>query len=342
MRPFPHRKAGHCGSGAFRDLLEFHALSWSGEPMSEAMAFGLGGGLGLFFYELPEMDPPIYLVGRSGALERGICEHLGISLDLRRTDDPDTAWQWLRDELHADRPTLVNADIRELDYLRVRLSNTMHDIVVTGYDADEGVALIADNDRDEIQRCSLESLARARASHGFPGPSRHATWVMRFPDALPDPRVAVEAAVRQSVANMTSGAETLEGLDAGGGLPHVEQLATSYQEWPGRYGDRLNAALGGLWVFIVKAGTGGAMFRSLQAGFLRESAELLGDARLGRAADVYEELAGEWVALAAAVAGGRENAPPAHAAGLEHMAAIASLERSGTEAMAQCVGAAAA
>ena len=66
-------------------------------------------------------------------------------------------------------------------------------------------------------------------------------------------------------------------LEPGGGLPHVDQLASKLPvSGRERYGDRLlGAALGGLWVFIVKAGTGGAMFRSLQAGFLRESADLL-------------------------------------------------------------------
>jgi hypothetical protein len=334
--------AGHCGSGAFRDLLEFHGLSWTGEPLSESMAFGLGGGLGCFYYELPEMTPPLYLVGRGAGLERGVCEHLDIELDLRKTDDPDEAWGWLRDELDAGRPTMVNADIKELDYLRVKLSNTMHDIVVTGYDEDEGVALIADNDREEIQRCSLESLRRARASQGFPGPNHHATWVMRFPESLPEPRVAIEGALAQAVTNMTEAAESLAGLDPVCALDHVARLAESYPAWPERYGDRLDAALGGLRVFIVKAGTGGAMFRSLQAGFLRESAALLdGDPRVAHAADVYEELAGEWVALAGAAADARDgDAHAAHAAGLPHMEAIATLERDGAEAMAACLTAA--
>jgi hypothetical protein len=339
MRPFPHRKAGHCGSGAFRDLLEFHGLSWTGEPLSEAMAFGLGGGLGCFYYELPDMRPPLYLVGRGGGLERGVCEHLEIDLDLRKTDDPDEAWRWLRDELDAGRPTMINADIIELDYLRVKLSNTMHDIVVTGYDEDDGVALVADNDREEIQRCSLDSLRRARASQGFPGPNHHATWIMRFPAALPEPRVAIERAIAQSVSNMTEAAEGLAGLDPACGLDHVANLADSYRRWPDVFGEKLGAALGGLWVFIVKAGTGGAMFRGLQAGFLRESVALLdGDPRVARAAEVYEDLAAEWVALAEAAARAREGDPhEAHAAGLPHMDAIARLEREGGEAMAACL-----
>jgi hypothetical protein len=332
---FPHRKAGHCGSGAFRDLLEFHGLSWGGEPLSEGMVFGLGGGLGCFSYELPEMEPPLYLVGRTGGLEKGVCEHLGIDLDLRRTDDGDEAWRWLRDELDAGRPTMVNADIQELDYLRVKLSNTMHDIVVTGYDEAEGIALIADNDREEIQRCGLDSLARARGSQGFPGPSRHATWVMRFPGELPEPRVAVERALRQAVANMREAGEALAGIGGGSGLDGVASFAASYPAWPERFGDKLESAMRGLWVFIVKAGTGGAMFRSLQAEFLRESAGMLGDPAVAAAADEYEKLASEWLALAAAM---RESD---HTAGLAHVEAIARLEPAGVAAMERCLAAAA-
>jgi hypothetical protein len=321
---FPHRKAGHCGSGAFRDLLEFHGLSWSGEPLSEAMVFGLSGGLGCFYYELAQMEPPLYLVGRTGALERGVCQHLDIDLDLRRTDDGDEAWRWLRDELDAGRPTMVNADIQELDYLRVKLSNTMHDIVVTGYDEAEGVALIADNDREEIQRCTLDSLARARGSQGFPGPSRHATWVMRFPGELPDLRVAVDRALRAAVANMREGGDALAAVGSGSGLDNVERFAAAYPNWPETFGKRLPSALRGLWVFIVKAGTGGAMFRSLQAGFLRE-------AGVAGAADVYDELTGEWLALAAAARA------EDHAAGVPHAEAIARLERAGVGAMEEAL-----
>jgi hypothetical protein len=287
------------------------------------------------------MDPPLYLVGRGGGLERGVCEHLEIDLDLRKTDDPDEAWTWLRDELDAGHPTMVNADIRELDYLRVKLSNTMHDIVVTGYDAGEGVALIADNDREEIQRCSIESLQRARGSQGFPGPSHHATWVMRFPDALPEPRVAVERAMAQAVSNMTKSGEALAGMQPACGLDHVAELAASYPGWPELFGERLAAAMGGLWVFIVKAGTGGAMFRSLQTGFLREAAKLLDDERVADAATVYEQLTDEWVALAGAAAGARDGDPAAaHSDGLQHVEAIARLEREGAEAMARCLSAA--
>ena len=328
---FPHRRAGHCGSGALRDLLEFHRLSYDAAPPDEALAFGLGAGLGFFFFELPQISPPIYLVGRTAGLERDFCTNAGVGLDLRRTDDPTEGWEWLRTELDRGRPTMVNADIRELPYLRVRMHNTMHDIVVTGYDADGGVAWVADNDRDEIQVCPLDALARARNSTAFPAPNRHATWVMEFPAELPPAERSLRAAVAGAVANMRIGGLALDGGSQQPGLDGVAALEASYPHWPERFGERLPEALRGLGVFIVKAGTGGAMFRSLHAGFLHDAARVLDDERLARAATVYGELADAWVRLATATRG--EDAHAAHAAGAEHVAAVARLEREGVAAM---------
>jgi hypothetical protein len=322
--PLPHRRAGHCGSGALRDLLEFHELSWTADPLSEGMVFGLGAGLGFAYIELPEMDPPIYLVGRTAGLERDICEHLDIALDLRQTDDPAEGWAVLREALDAGRPTMVWADIQHLEYLRVKLQMTMHDIVVTGYDESEGVAFIADNDRDEIQRCSLPALARARNSQAFPGPNRHATWLMDFPAALPDSTRAVRGALAGAIENMRGGGAGLKTGAEGMGLAGVELFAETYPEWPRRFGEKLDAAMHGLRVFIVKAGTGGALFRGLHARFARDAGSLLDDSPLHDVAAVYDDLAAEWVALADA---------DGHAAGLPHVERIASLEAAGVEAM---------
>ncbi len=320
----PHRRAGHCGSGALRDLLEFHGLSWTDEPLSEGMVFGLGAGLGFAYIELFDRDPPIYLVGRTGGLERDICEHLGIGLDLRQTDDPDEGWEVLRRALDEGRPTMVWADIQHLEYLRVKLQMTMHDIVITGYDESEGVAFVADNDRDEIQRCSLQALARARNSHAFPGPNRHATWLMEFPQRLPEPREAVSDALKGAIANMRGGGAGLNASADGMGLAGVAAFAAAYPEWPARFGERLEAALRGLRIFIVKAGTGGALFRGLHARFAHDAGALLGDPALTEVGAVYDELAAEWVALAEVAD---------HAGGLAHMERIASLERDGVSAM---------
>ena len=330
---YPHRRAGHCGSGSLRDLLEFHRLSYGEQPLSEGMAFGLGAGLGFAYVELPEMDPPLYMVGRTAGLERDCCEHLRIAVDRRTTDDAAEGWAWVRERLDASLPVMVNADIAHLEYLRVRLQMTMHVIVLTGYDEQEGVAFVADNDRDEIQRCSLEALARARNSNGFPMPNRHSTWLMDFPATLPDLEPTVARAAARAVASMRGEVSASLGADPSTlGLAGVNGFAAGYPGWPERFGDRLPRALDGLRVFVVKAGTGGAMFRSLHATFLRDSARLLGDASLAAAAARYDTLSREWIALAGAVSGDGDP-QQRHAAGAAHVQRIAALEAAGVEAM---------
>ena len=325
---FPHRRAGHCGSGALRDLLEFRGLDYGRGPLSEGTVFGLAGGLGFLFLELPAMTPPFYLVGRTASLERDVSGHLNIGLEVREGDDPEEGWRWVREEVDAGRPPMVWADIAELEYLRVRMSNTRHDIVVVGYDEAEQVAYIADNDRDELQRCSLASLAAARSSQGFPGPNRHTTFLYDWPAVLREPEQALSLALGRAVENMFDGGDALASLPGAAGLAGVDRFAGAYPEWPDTLGAETATALKTLGVFIVKAGTGGAMFRSLHAEFLLDMGELLGDAALREAAVIYETLAATWVALADSARDGD------HTRGLPHVVRIHELEHAGAAAMA--------
>ncbi len=317
VETFPHRLAGHCGSGALRDLLEHRGLDFGDGPLSEGAVFGLAGGLGCFYIELGEL---MYLVGRTGELEHDIAPHLGATLEVRETDDPDEGWAWVRDEIDAGRPPMVWADIARLEYLRVRMTNTRHDIVVVGYDEAEGIAIIADNDRDELQRCSLESLAAARASDGFPGPNRHRIFLYDWPAALPDAGLAAQRGLARAIANMRAQPPSVGDIPGPAGLAAVDAFAAGYPHWPERFAD-LDATLKTLSALIVKAGTGGAMFRSLHATFLHEFG-------FAAAAAIYDELSAAWIELAARARAGE------HHAGLELVARIAELEHAGVEAMA--------
>jgi hypothetical protein len=209
----------------------------------------------------------------------------------------------------------------------VKLSNTRHDILVVGYDSDEGVALIADNDREELQRCALSSLAAARNSDGFPGPNRHTTFFYSWPDALPAADVAVERALERAVLNMRGDPAAVGSMPGPAGLEAIDALAAGYPEWPSTFGERLDEALKALSVFIVKAGTGGAMFRSLHQTFLADFASLLASSPLAAAAELYAELSEAWIALAARAREGD------HAGGVEWVDRIRELEHAGVAAM---------
>lgn len=327
---YRHQLAGHCGSGALRDLIEWAGLGWDGPP-SEGLVFGLGGGLAFMYLRVPGLTPPVYAVGRDADLELDLCERLGIDVEERQTDEPDLAWRWVTGELEGRRPVMIHADIARLPYLRVRLSNTRHDIVVIGYDDDRGVAWVVDNDREDVQEVPLDALARARSSTGFPDPARHATYPMRFPDALPELLDVARDAAAASVRNLRQGAGVLFdplGLPpaavVGSGLAGVETFAEDIARWPGVLsGDELNQAVRAVSVFIEKAGTGGGMFRRLQASFCADVAGYTGDYGFAAAADAYRSCANGWSRLARTC---REQ-PDDHAAIAAAASELPALER---------------
>jgi hypothetical protein len=129
-----------------------------------------------------------------------------------------------------------------------------------------------------------------------------------------------------------------EALDAGPdttGLAGVLAFAGGYDGWAERFGDRLERALRGLAVFVVKAGTGGALFRSLHAGFLHDAGELLGDPELRGMGRLYDELSGAWRAVAEAASD--DDPERAHAAARAPVQEAARLETAGVEAMERWV-----
>lgn len=304
---YPHRRAGHCGSGALRDLAEWAGLGWDGPPQ-EGLVFALGGGLGFSYLRAPGMVPPVYLVGRGGDLELDVLRRLGADVDFKQSDDPILGWQWVVDELDAGRPVMVWADIAKLPYLRVRLQMSRHDIVVIGYDNDTNAAFVADNDRDDIQEVPYEALAEARSSTAFPVPTRHATFAARWPDNPPDlPVTAAEAFAASAHSMLTGGADLVDlsilppGTCAGSGLVGVQTFADDVAAWP----DELNAAdleaaLRVLPVFVDRAGTGGGLFRLLQSQGCAQIAELLSSTEAAQAAAVAAECAATWQTLARA------------------------------------------
>lgn len=305
---YPHRLAGHCGSGALRDLLEWAGLRYHSVPLGEGEVFGLGGELGFCYLRSHGLNPSVYLVGRGANLTGNFAKRMGIRAIRRFTDDPDEGWELVREELDAGLPVLCWADIAELPYLRVRLRMSRHDIVVVGYDDSRRVATVVDNDRAEPQVVSYDALRRARASTAFPGPTRHTNYRLRFPGQLPSLLPTAADACRTAVRGMRRPDDALfrdvvtdaESVVASG-LDGVATFVDDLSRWHIAFEPaQLDAALQSLAVFVEKAGTGGGLFRRLQSEFLSDLARRTGLRSAERAAQAYEQLADQWRAVAAA------------------------------------------
>jgi hypothetical protein len=298
---FRHRVAEHAASGALRDLLEHHRLSYLTEPLSEGAAFGFSGGLDLRVRIAVAAIPTLDVDGRAPTLEHELCQHLAIPAHWRATSSREPAWEALQAELDAGRPTLVRADPAELDYRSGSRHDTRHAIVVTSYDAGAGIAWVADGGFPEPQRCSLRSLAAARASQAWPEPARHGLLQIHEHQAqLADPRTAVAAALDRVVRAMRRPPRPAH-PHVRAGLAAVDALAGVWPQLPDAAGPRLGATLAALRLRICEGGNGGALYRSLQARFLHDSAALLGSPALGHAALACDDLADAWRTLGAAI-----------------------------------------
>ncbi|PWN04277.1 PRTRC system protein E [Nocardioides silvaticus] len=319
VSPYPHRIGGHCGSGALRDLLEWAGLGWDGPP-SEGLVFTLGGALGLSYVRSPDLFPPLYLVGRGGELELDLPRRLGGTAQQRATDDPAEGWAWVRSEVEEGRPVMVWADIAELPYLRVKLSMSRHDIVVLGYDDEAQVALVVDNDREEVQEVPYDALARARRSTSFPQPTRHTVYDITWPGELPDLASAAAEAFAQSARAMTELAPVASIFDdeppapgdAGGlsgathqavhtaGVAAASAFAEDIADWEQHDDEELEIMLFSLGAFIEKAGTGGGLFRRLLAQGTSEIAQTTEDDATASLARSAKHAAQAWTSVARA------------------------------------------
>ncbi len=274
---YPHRRGGHCGSGAMRDLLEWAGLGWEGPP-DEGLVFALS-----------ETDLPM---------------RLGAEVSVHATDDPQEGWAWVRDAVREGRPALVWADIAELPYLRVRLQMSRHDIVVIGYDDEQQVAHVVDNDRDEVQLVPYSALARARSSQGFPVPTRHTYFDIAWPDRLPDLAEIAQTAFAQAAEAMTTstGSSIVTGRDSAvgaTGLAAVDLFAEDLAGWPEVFPDDiLDLVLQALSAFVEKAGTGGGLFRRLLSSGADDIARLTGDGRANEVAAAAHLCAETWSLVA--------------------------------------------
>lgn len=329
-RTFRHRVADHAASGALRDLFEHHRVAYGSEPLSEGAAFGVSGALDLAVRTAHRAVPAIDVDGRALSLELDACRHLGLAAAWQETDDPQAGWDRLREELDEGYPVLLRADVAELGYHGDVPHDTRYAVVVTGCDVQAGVATVADRRFADVQRCTLSALAAARASRAWPGPVRHGLLRVRPPARLADPRAAVHAALARVVGALRHPRRN--------GHPHVhhglaalDRLAAAWGRLPELAGPQLGHTLAALRFRICGAGTGGALYRSLQARFEHDAADLLGSLALGRAALVCDELTDAWRALGATL--GDEDPGAGHVACAALVERVRALEHRHVEAL---------
>jgi hypothetical protein len=279
----------------------------TGEPFSEALLFGLAGGIGIgacSFYYQKENFSSFFLAGKhlwqdDVAYMRGTLQRLGIEPIIRETSGARTALEQLRETV-AEGPCIAWVDMVHLPYRAMPpqwSGGGYH--VITIYALRDKDALIGDM-TDEPIGLALGDLATAR--------SRIRKQKNRLLSIPPSASPAdLGELVRQGVRACHRGL-----TQKPRGMPAFFTL-DSLRLWGDRlYGSRdkeswdlifkpgPNLWRGLTWVHncIENYGTGGGLCRPLFADFLSEAAEAVSDSRLGSLAERYADLGRRWSDLA--------------------------------------------
>lgn len=282
---FQHTPGINCSSTGLRDMLHY-----LGHDYSEPMCFGLGSGLGFAYLRDARGTGPTRVIhGRTLTLERDFCRHLALDFTEGSEDDPERAWQVVRDLVDANIPVLLRAELKQLPYWHARNPFSGHLVVLVGYDDDRQVAFLADTGFAGLQEVSYAALRAARSAKVPPIPL-HNDWLAIQPTSQPAPLPqAIMLALRENALGLN--------LDRAPylGIMGMESLAEEFESW-GELPDWDRCARGAYQNIEVR-GTGGGFFRKVYAQYLREAEALVEPLREAKLSETLDEIAGEWSVL---------------------------------------------
>jgi hypothetical protein len=274
---FAHYAGIHCSSSSIADLLHH-----DGYRASEAMAFGLGSGLGFVYVDDPKYSPVHRFNGRSLDLEGKFYRLFGHELAWMGAWKPDA----IAASLDSGRPLIAQTDIAYLPYYEPA-HFPLHGIVIAGWDGK--TAKVADTFSHALQDVPAENLRAALVGEGCPLMEPfHIASVPRIEFRVDPPLLArsIEVTVR----------EMLEPSVPGTGIPAMKRLAANGAAWKASHDWAWSARFA--YQSIEKRGTGGGGFRGLYADFLQQVAPALPGIGRIDAVSRMRRVATDWSALA--------------------------------------------
>lgn len=278
LESFPHVAGIHCSSSSIADVLRY-----DGQPLSEAMVFGLGSGLGFIFSGDARFSPRYRFNGRALDLEGKFYALFGAPLAWAKRWDPDA----IERALARRRPLLAQTDIAYLPYYD-GVHFPLHGIVVTGCEGER--VQVADTYSKELQSIDAAQLRAALEGVGSP--------FMDPPYRIaPAPRVEVTLdAETLARAIAVTAREMLEPVVQGTGVPAMRQLVAERDAWR----DSPDWVWSARFAYqgIEKRGTGGGGFRTLYARFLEEARPHLAAIDRVRAVHRMHDASSRWSAMA--------------------------------------------
>lgn len=302
----PHRPGSVPGATALRIL-----LAHAGRDVSEAMAFGLAGGVGIgvfaFLYEKADFAS-FFVSGRhlwfdEAAYLKQACARLGLKAVVIEASSPKAAEKNLRDMLAAYGPCVAWVDMAGLSHrgLPSQFSGGGYHIVTVYSIDDDDTALVGDLTDEPI----AIPLAELTAARGRIKKDKYRVLAIEKSAAKSDLKSEIADAMQACIKGFAGeGAPknakknfTLDALQTW----HERLIATKGKDsWEFAFapGKRMWGGLTMVHIFIEYWGSDGGLCRPLMADFLAEAADMLKKPALRELSKQYTELGRMWSDLA--------------------------------------------
>ncbi|MBN2645403.1 MAG: BtrH N-terminal domain-containing protein [Desulfuromonadaceae bacterium] len=281
---FQHRQYAHCESGAVAGLLN-HA----GLPLSEALVFGLGGGL--FFGYVPFVKlngfPLMTYRCYPGGIFKRVTHSLRCPVVQKRYRHPQQAMAELDRLLEQGHVVGLQTSVFWLPYIpaALRFHFNAHNLLVIGKEGSR--YRISDPVVSDLTWCEEEDLCRARFARGALAPKGRC-YYLQGPPQVTDLRPALVHGMQVVCRDMLAPIPV-------GGIRGMRFMACAMEQWEQRYGVRkARYCLAQLIRMQEEIGTGGGGFRFIYAAFLQEAAVQLHCEKLEALSDRLTAIGDAW------------------------------------------------
>lgn len=281
IEKFVHKQGKHCGSTAIRNILNYYGIS-----LSEEMCFGLGAGIGFAYYILPEINPPVYIAGRSNDLEIFLCKNLNIDAELKSNSNFEYVWNILKNKIDSQTPVIIWVDTYYLPYFKSPYHFSVHRVILTGYEKE--YVYISDNEREEIQKVPFDAFKKARTEGTFPFPTENRYYEIKIEGKIKSLKDALRDCFLKTSEIM------LFSPDENTGIRGINKMAEDILRWEETLKENWKEAAKTVYLISEKFGTGGSNFRNIYSRFLNEAGEFLKNKKIEKQAENMQEVALLW------------------------------------------------
>jgi len=299
----------HPETANMANVLAYHGILCDGEPITEAVIFGVGGGLGAGYilWEFQQHSAPVLTLGFRNQWQypddwtQKTLRRLGVGFAADHTSGSAGAAARLSRELADGRPCIVRPDRFHIGYWHqpsMMSGRGGHDVVV--YAERDGMVHVDDRNISPllVRREDLDA-ARARV-----GSYKNSLYVIDPASGQIDAstlRAAIAAGLRDAVEHLGSASDSFS-LPAWRKWSRLMTDTRNAKAWPKVFADGrgIAGALLSIWEGALPLGMSGGHLRDLYADFLDQAASLLGEPRITEAAEPWRAAAEAWQAVVAA------------------------------------------